>query len=84
MVLVTIFACFSEIVPAACAAAAAGYTGGSGSPDNAVRGPRTEAARTRARASATSTCQSSTSNAAVPRVRYRAAVERHSSSVIIR
>jgi len=81
---VTIRACFSEIVPAAWAAAVAGYTGFNGSPVIAVRGPNTPAARIRDFASPTSTCNSSVSNPAVPRASNFVAVPRHSNSVINR
>jgi len=84
IVVVTMRACFSEIVPAACAAAVAGYTGSNGSPVIEVRDPNTSAARTRAFASPTSTCSSSVSNPAVPRDNNFVAVPRHSNSVINR
>ena len=81
---VTIRACFSEIVPAACAAAVAGYSGSNGSPVIEVRDPNTPAARTRAFASPTSTGNNSVSNPAVPRASNFVAVPWHSSSVINR
>jgi len=84
IVVVTMRACFSEIVPAAWAAAVAAYTGSNASPVIAVRGPNAPATRTRAIASATSTCSSSVSNPAVPRDNNFTAVERHSSSTINR